>query len=70
MFCKVSGLNLQSRQPPIQWYRVRPPGMKRQESEFESSPPSADVMNEWSYTFSPPVCLHGTHRVNVYIDLL
>ena len=33
--CEVSGLNLQSRQSPVQWYCVRPPGMTRQEIEFE-----------------------------------
>jgi hypothetical protein len=32
--------------------------VKRQ--EFDYSPPSiADVMNEWSYTSTPPICLHG-----------
>ena len=27
-----------------------------------SSPSSADVKNEWSYTFAPPLYLHGMDR--------
>ena len=25
---------------------------------------SADVKNEWSYTSTPPICLHGVKREN------
>jgi len=43
-------------QPPIQWIL----GVKRPESEAGHSPPSsAEVMNAWSYTSTPPICLHG-----------
>ena len=31
-----------------------------------SAPSSADVKNEWSYTSSPPICLHGVDRDNFY----
>ena len=27
-----------------------------------SSAPSIEVKNEWNYTSSPPICLHGTER--------
>jgi len=31
--------------------------------EVNHSPPSsAEVKNEWSYTFAPPVCLYGLNR--------
>jgi hypothetical protein len=48
-------------QPPIQWV----PGalsleVKRPEGEADYSPPSsAEVKNTWSYTSTPPICLHG-----------
>ena len=35
------------------------------EHEAKHSPPSsAKVQNEWSYTFRPPICLHGLCRDN------
>jgi hypothetical protein len=37
-----------------------PRGVKRSESETDHSPPSsAKVKNEWSYTSTPPIRLHG-----------
>jgi hypothetical protein len=34
--------------------------VKRPELEADHSPPStAEVKNAWSYTSTPPVCLHG-----------
>jgi len=29
-------------------------------------PSSAKVKNEWSYTSTPPVCLHGVERKKAY----
>jgi len=35
-------------------------GIKRPESEANHSPPSsAEAENSWSYTSTPPICLHG-----------
>jgi hypothetical protein len=35
-------------------------GVKRPGSEADHSPPSsAEVKNAWSYTSTPPICLHG-----------
>jgi len=30
--------------------------------KLTSSAPSVEVKNEWSYSSSPPICLHGTER--------
>jgi hypothetical protein len=39
------------------------PGVKRPGHEANhSSPSSAKVKNEWSYTSTPSVCLHGVDR--------
>jgi hypothetical protein len=48
-------------QPPIQWARgVLSLGVKRPEREADHShPSSAEVKNEWSYTSTPPIRLHG-----------
>jgi hypothetical protein len=36
------------------------PGVKRPGREADHSPPSiAEVKNAWSYTFTPPIRLHG-----------
>jgi hypothetical protein len=36
------------------------PGVKRPGREADHSPPSsAEVKNEWSYTSTPPIRLHG-----------
>jgi len=34
-----------------------------------STPSSAEVKNEWSYTFAPPIYLHGMDRDNFTFDL-
>jgi len=46
-------------QPPIQWVPgVLSPGVKRPERETDHSlPPSADVKNAWSYTYTPQYVL-------------
>jgi len=37
--------------------------VKWPEIQVTSSPPSsAEVMTEWSYTSTPPLCLHGMDR--------
>jgi hypothetical protein len=49
-------------QPPIPWVLGAAPSLevKRPESEAEHSPPfSAEFKNEWSYTFTLSVRLHG-----------
>jgi len=41
------------------------PGVKRPGSDADYSRPSRDkVENGWSYTFTPPICLHGVDRDN------
>jgi hypothetical protein len=41
------------------------PEVKRTGRESNHLPASsAEVKNEWSYTSSPPICLHGVHREN------
>jgi hypothetical protein len=61
LFITVSRTAVGPTQPPIQWVpgapslRVKQPGR-----EADHSPPSsAEVMNAWSYTFAPPIRLHG-----------
>jgi hypothetical protein len=48
-------------QPPIQWVRgALSLGIKRPGREADHSPPSsAEVKNTWSFTSTPPMCLHG-----------
>jgi len=31
---------------------------------YHSAPSSVEVKNEWCYTFTPPICLHGMERYN------
>jgi len=33
----------------------------------QPTPTSAMVKNEWSYTSTPPLCLHGDDREKVYL---
>jgi hypothetical protein len=73
LFTVASRPTLRPIQPPIQWVPgAISPGVKRQGREADHSPPSsAEVKNVWSYTFTPPLRLHGVvlsyrtkHRVN------
>jgi len=42
------------------------PKKKRPGRKADRVPPSrANVKNEWSYTSTPPICLHGMHRDNI-----
>jgi hypothetical protein len=44
---------------------VTPPGR-----EVDLSPPSkAEAKNEWSYTYSPIICLHGVDKDNYNFTL-
>ena len=45
-------------------YRSSLSGLRRTERGVNLSPPSAEVTNEWSYTFAPQARLHGTDRDN------
>jgi len=48
-------------QPPIHWVQgTLMLGLKQRGWEADHSPPSsADIKNAWSYTSTPPICLHG-----------
>jgi hypothetical protein len=48
-------------QPPIQWVPgVLSLGVKRPGRETDHLPPSsAEIKNVWSFTSTPPICLHG-----------
>jgi hypothetical protein len=66
LFSKMSSLVVGSTQPSTQWVLVFFPGSKAAGCEFDHSPlPNAEVKTEWSYTSTPPVCLHHTDRDNV-----
>jgi hypothetical protein len=63
---KTSRPSLGPTQPLIQWLLVLFPGAKRPECESDHPPLSgAEVKNEWSYTSTPPIYLHGVERENV-----
>ena len=45
------------------------PGLKRTGRDVDnSSPSSAEVKNEWSYTSTPPLYLHGLDRFNCTLN--
>jgi hypothetical protein len=58
---KVSRTALGPTQPPIQWVPgILSLGVKQPGSEADHSPPSSsEVKNVYSYTSTPPICLHG-----------
>jgi len=50
------------------FYTYKSTNFKQLGCEIKHPPPSsAKVMNEWSYTSNPPVCLHGVDREKVYL---
>jgi hypothetical protein len=56
LFAIMSRLALGLTQPSLHWVL----GVKLLELEADhSSASSAEVKNTWSYTFTPPLCLHG-----------
>jgi hypothetical protein len=61
LFTTTSRMALGPIQPPIQWVPGAPfLGVKWPGCEVDNSPPSSDkVKNTWSYTSTPPICLHG-----------
>jgi hypothetical protein len=69
LFTTASRTALGPTQPPIQWV----PGtlslrVKRQGREADHTPPSsAEVKNEWSYTSTSPIRLHGVVLRKKYI---
>ena len=51
---------LQPAQPPVQWLPVTGVLLKRPGHKVNLlSPSNAEVKNEWSYTSTPLLCLHG-----------
>jgi hypothetical protein len=47
--------------------RTGPPPGRQAATEFDvdpSPPRSAEVKDEWSYTSTPPICLHGADKNN------
>jgi hypothetical protein len=61
LFTTASRTALEPTQPPIQWVPVALSlGVKEPGREADYSPPaSAEVKKAWSYTSTPPICLHG-----------
>ena len=56
---------LEPTQPPIQCVLGFFPGVKRARREVDHKPSySAEVKNEWRYTSTPLICLHGVDRDN------
>jgi hypothetical protein len=62
LFSKTSKSAPGPTQLPIQWVRWCFPGGKAAGHEVNYSPPySSEVKNDWNYTSSPPICLHGVN---------
>jgi hypothetical protein len=40
------------------------PGVKQVECEADDTPPYSTKVNEWSYTSTPPISVHGKERIN------
>jgi hypothetical protein len=61
LFTAASRPVLGPTQPPIQWVPgTLSLGVKQLGREADHSPPSRnEVKNAWSYTSTPPICLHG-----------
>jgi hypothetical protein len=56
---KISGPNLRANRTNTQWF----PGVKLTMRGANNSPPSsAEFRNDWSYTSTIPISLHGVHR--------
>jgi hypothetical protein len=61
IFSETSRTALGPTRPPV-------PGVKQPEREVDDLTPSrGEVTNEWSYTSTSPVCLHGVDRYNFSI---
>jgi hypothetical protein len=57
LFCRISRRMLGPTQSPIQWVPTAvSPGIKEKlREDFHSTPPSVEVRNEWSPSFTPPI---------------
>jgi hypothetical protein len=52
--------------PPLQWYRLPPPGVNRPGCEVDHSTPcSAEVKNKWSYTSTTPHVFVAWYLVSI-----
>ena len=57
-------------QPSIQWVQGLFGGVKRAGHDIEHTRPSlVDVTNEWIYTSTTPICLHGMDRDNFTFNI-
>jgi hypothetical protein len=63
-FSKSSRPPLGPTQPVINRHRGPFPGVKRPGRDVNHSPSSVEVKNEWSYTSTPIICLHGVDMDN------
>ena len=64
LYSKMSG-QVPGLTQPLHGYKDSFPGAKWLECEDNHWPPSnAEVRNDWSYTSTPPVGLHGMDREN------
>jgi hypothetical protein len=63
---------LEPTQPPVEWVLwVFASVLKQLGHKADHSQPSgAGVTNEWCYTLSLPICLHGMYRDSLIFDLL
>ena len=64
---KTSRPTMGPTQSPIRWVAGLFPGVKRSGPEECHSPPHrVKVKNEWRYTLSPPIRLHGEDRTSFF----
>ena len=59
LLSETSRLTPKPTQPHTQRYQTTFSGVKRRKHDNLSPLSNADVKNEWSYSFTPPVRLHG-----------
>jgi hypothetical protein len=45
------------------------PGIKQVECEAGDTPPYSTKVNEWSYTSTPPISVHGKERINLIFSV-
>jgi hypothetical protein len=57
--------------PPLEWVpATHSPEVKRHSEPDRLFPSSAEIKNEWSYTFPLHICLRGAHRANFFVRAL
>ena len=70
LFTKISRPALKPNQRPVTWIPAVLSQLKQpRRKSYHSPPPSAEVKNEWSYTSTPPIRLHGVERANFTIQV-